>query len=101
MTWNKLADADQRVIWCLILIGLELFLMHLLEEGWFHADPHPGNLYVTDVDGGGGQLCLLDFGLCARVDKRDRRAMTALFNKGLNNESADNRAVVASQDSSS
>lgn len=40
--------------------------------GSFHADPHPGNLYVTDE----GTLCLLDFGLCADVDERSRRAMT-------------------------
>lgn len=76
---TKLADADRRVIRRLIPIGVELFLTQLLDVGRFHADPHPGNLYVTDVDvdGGGGRLCLLDFGLCARVDARDRRAMTA------------------------
>ena len=35
------------------------------------ADPHPGNLLVVD-----GQLCLLDFGLCAEVDPKAREAMT-------------------------
>jgi predicted unusual protein kinase regulating ubiquinone biosynthesis (AarF/ABC1/UbiB family) len=33
---------------------------------------HPGNLLVTDE----GKLCLLDFGLCAAVDEKSRKAMT-------------------------
>ena len=56
----------------LIPVGVELFLTQLLDIGAFHADPHPGNLYVTND----GTLCLLDFGLCAEVDEQSRRAMT-------------------------
>ena len=36
------------------------------------SDPHPGNLLVNEK----GQLCLLDFGLCATVDERARNALT-------------------------
>jgi predicted unusual protein kinase regulating ubiquinone biosynthesis (AarF/ABC1/UbiB family) len=67
----KLADAPKDVIRKLIPVGVELFLTQLLDIGTFHADPHPGNLYVTE-----GMLCLLDFGLCAEVDEGSRRAMT-------------------------
>jgi aarF domain-containing kinase len=67
----KLADAPKDVICKLIPDGVELFLTQLLDIGTFHADPHPGNLYVTE-----GMLCLLDFGLCAEVDEGSRRAMT-------------------------
>jgi hypothetical protein len=35
----------------------------LLETGFFHADPHPGNLLVTQD----GRLALIDFGLMADV----------------------------------
>ncbi len=35
----------------------------LLETGFFHADPHPGNLLVTKD----GRLALIDFGLMADV----------------------------------
>ena len=49
-----------------------------------------------DVDSGGGRLCLLDFGLCVCMDERNRRAMTALFNKGLDDKSANNSTVMAS-----
>lgn len=68
----KLADAPQSQIKKLIPIGVELFLTQLLDIGAFHADPHPGNLHVTND----GTLCLLDFGLCAEVSEQSRRAMT-------------------------
>jgi len=67
----KLADAPKDVIRKLIPDGVELFLTQLLDIGTFHADPHPGNLYVTE-----GMLCLLDFGLCAEVNEGESRAMT-------------------------
>lgn len=44
----------------------------LLETGYFHADPHPGNLLVTES----GQLALIDFGLCAEVPLPDTKTMT-------------------------
>lgn len=68
----KLADAPKERIRELIPIGVELFLIQLLDFGRFHADPHPGNMYVTDD----GVLCLLDFGLCSDIDVKARRAMT-------------------------
>ena len=44
----------------------------LLETGFFHADPHPGNLLVTPE----GKLALIDFGLCAEVPLPDTKTMT-------------------------
>src|SRR5690606_36722158 len=38
--------------------GLELFLTQVLEHGFFHADPHPGNILVAPD----GKLSFLDFG---------------------------------------
>jgi predicted unusual protein kinase regulating ubiquinone biosynthesis (AarF/ABC1/UbiB family) len=38
-------------------------IYQLLETGFFHADPHPGNLLVTKD----GRLALIDFGLMADV----------------------------------
>jgi predicted unusual protein kinase regulating ubiquinone biosynthesis (AarF/ABC1/UbiB family) len=68
----KLADCPVAQIRKLIPVGVELFLTQLLDIGAFHADPHPGNLLVNEA----GQLCLLDFGLCAEVDEKSRAAMT-------------------------
>ena len=73
-----LAQSPPEQIRELIPIGVELFLCQLLDIGRFHADPHPGNLYVTKskVDGVTPTLCLLDFGLVANVDEDARNNMT-------------------------
>lgn len=47
---------------------LELYVEMMLVDGLFHADPHPGNLFV----GPDRALVLLDFGMVVRVS-RDRR----------------------------
>ena len=40
------------------------YLQQILIDGFFHADPHPGNVLVTDD----GRLALLDLGMVARVE---------------------------------
>jgi ubiquinone biosynthesis protein len=40
------------------------YLDQILVDGFFHADPHPGNLLVTED----GRLALLDLGMVARID---------------------------------
>ncbi|MDQ3800395.1 MAG: AarF/UbiB family protein [Acidobacteriota bacterium] len=39
------------------------YLKQMLIDGFFHADPHPGNIYLTEE----GRLALLDLGMVARV----------------------------------
>ena len=59
----------------LVQRGVACSLDQLLEGGLFHADPHPGNLMVTQD----GLLCYLDFGLCQELPRSSRVAMmTAL-----------------------
>lgn len=43
----------------------------MLVKGFFHADPHPGNLLVTEQ----GELILLDFGMVSRIPNATRLAM--------------------------
>lgn len=43
----------------------------MLVRGYFHADPHPGNLLVTPD----GELVLLDFGMVSRISNATRLAM--------------------------
>jgi predicted unusual protein kinase regulating ubiquinone biosynthesis (AarF/ABC1/UbiB family) len=43
----------------------------MLVKGFFHADPHPGNLLVTSR----GELVLLDFGMVSRIPNATRLAM--------------------------
>ncbi|CAI7795651.1 unnamed protein product [Closterium sp. NIES-53] len=48
--------------------GVLCSLRQLLEEGFFHADPHPGNLVVTR----GGQLAYFDFGMMGELPPQQR-----------------------------
>jgi len=69
---EQLAKSQPSVINKLIPVGVECFLIQLLETGFFHADPHPGNLLVTPD----GKLALIDFGLMADVPIQDTKTMT-------------------------
>ncbi len=52
----------------LIEIGVQCSLRQLLEHGFFHADPHPGNLLASPE----GKLVYLDFGMMSEVKPYQR-----------------------------
>ncbi len=52
----------------LIEVGVNCSLRQLLEHGFFHADPHPGNLLATSD----GKLAYIDFGMMSQVKKYQR-----------------------------
>jgi predicted unusual protein kinase regulating ubiquinone biosynthesis (AarF/ABC1/UbiB family) len=52
----------------LVEIGVECSLRQLLEHGFFHADPHPGNLLAMSD----GRLAYLDFGMMSRIKPYQR-----------------------------
>ncbi|TLP81747.1 ABC1 kinase family protein [Maribacter sp. ACAM166] len=57
-------------------VGVDLYLEQVLEHGFFHADPHPGNLFVlTDRD----QLCFLDFGMMGTLLPKDKELLGDLL----------------------
>jgi predicted unusual protein kinase regulating ubiquinone biosynthesis (AarF/ABC1/UbiB family) len=56
-------------------IGAEAYLEQLLNHGFFHADPHPGNLAVT----GKGELIFYDFGMMGRIQTITREKLLRTF----------------------
>lgn len=44
---------------------LQAYFHMILVDGFYHADPHPGNIIVMDHD----VICFLDFGRCATIDR--------------------------------
>lgn len=52
----------------LVEVGVQCSLRQLLEHGFFHADPHPGNLLATRD----GKLAYLDFGMMSEVKPYQR-----------------------------
>jgi predicted unusual protein kinase regulating ubiquinone biosynthesis (AarF/ABC1/UbiB family) len=52
----------------IIEVGVQCSLRQLLEHGFFHADPHPGNLLATPD----GKLAYLDFGMMSNIEPYQR-----------------------------
>jgi ubiquinone biosynthesis protein len=54
--------------------GADILLTQVFEHGFFHADPHPGNLFILP----GNVICLLDFGMMGTVDRATRESFVEL-----------------------
>lgn len=54
-------------------------LRQILELGFFHGDPHPGNLMVVDKE----KICFLDCGMVGRLDERMRENLILLVAAGI------------------
>ncbi len=54
---------------------IQSFLRHALRDGFFHADMHPGNLFV-DAD---GRLIAVDFGIMGRLGPKERRFLAEIL----------------------
>ncbi|GAX74122.1 hypothetical protein CEUSTIGMA_g1571.t1 [Chlamydomonas eustigma] len=55
----------------LVEVGVRCSLEQMLEEGFYHADPHPGNLLKMKD----GRLCYIDFGMMGTVDTKVRTTL--------------------------
>jgi ubiquinone biosynthesis protein len=54
---------------------VQSFLRHTLRDGFFHADMHPGNLFV-DAD---GTIVAVDLGISGRLGKKERRFLAEIL----------------------
>ena len=54
--------------------GVDLGFKTIFEHGFFHADPHPGNIFVLP----GNVIGLIDFGMMATLSLRDRESFAKL-----------------------
>ena len=71
MQGDRLADLNPQTVGEpaeMARAGLHATIQQILEDGFFHADPHPGNILVVD----GKTLCLLDWGMIGRLGAKDR-----------------------------
>ena len=73
----------------LVQVGVNCSLQQLLEHGFFHADPHPGNLLALPD----GRLAYLDFGMMSTVSREARtgliQAVVHLVNRNFSALSKD------------
>src|SRR5262249_54492531 len=54
---------------------IQSFLRQALPDGFFHADMHPGNLFVDDA----GQLVAVDFGIMGRLGPKEQRFLAEIL----------------------
>ena len=55
--------------------GADLTLEQIFTHGFFHADPHPGNIFILND----GRLCYLDFGLTGNLLQRDLETISSVL----------------------
>jgi ubiquinone biosynthesis protein len=56
-------------------ILIQSFLRHTLRDGFFHADMHPGNLFVDPA----GTIVAVDMGIVGRLGKKERRFLAEIL----------------------
>ena len=66
----------------LIRIGVTSGLRQLLEHGFFHADPHPGNLFATPD----GRMAFIDFGMMDQLDEPTKETLTSAVVQLINRD---------------
>ena len=62
----------------------ELYIQMMLIDGFFHADPHPGNVLVDSS----GRIVLLDFGVVIRVPRERRKILVDTVFAAIQNQTA-------------
>lgn len=55
--------------------GVEIMMLQLFRDGFFHADQHPGNLWIKD----NGSRIYLDFGIMGSITDLDRKALLKIL----------------------
>jgi len=78
---TKLADIDARALSQserrdLAYRVAETWMTMIFRQGFFHADPHPANIFVLD---GGSTIGLVDFGQVGKLTDEDMSKLTRLF----------------------
>ncbi|MGB3683248.1 MAG: AarF/ABC1/UbiB kinase family protein [Rubrobacteraceae bacterium] len=68
----SLAPSERRRV---ATMGADAIFRMAFEDGFFHGDPHPGNLILTPE----GNLALLDFGMVGYMSRGDIEALSRLF----------------------
>lgn len=59
--------------------GVEIFFTQVFRDNFFHADMHPGNIFVDVSDPENPRYAAVDFGIVGTLDDRDRRYLAENF----------------------
>ncbi len=59
--------------------GVEIFFTQVFRDNFFHADMHPGNIFVDATDPANPRYCAVDFGIVGSLEARDRQYLAENF----------------------
>ncbi|MEQ1801064.1 MAG: ubiquinone biosynthesis regulatory protein kinase UbiB [Gammaproteobacteria bacterium] len=59
--------------------GVEIFFTQVFRDNFFHADMHPGNIFVDASNPDNPRYCAVDFGIVGSLDERDSRYLAENF----------------------
>jgi ubiquinone biosynthesis protein len=59
--------------------GVEIFFTQVFRDNFFHADMHPGNIFVDASNPENPRYCAVDFGIVGSLEERDRRYLADNF----------------------
>ncbi|MBX2840478.1 MAG: AarF/ABC1/UbiB kinase family protein [Flammeovirgaceae bacterium] len=68
--------------------GMDIYLTQIFEFGFFHADPHPGNVLIRP----NGTIVLIDFGMVGKLTRQNKYAFAGVF-IGLAQQDAKGMAI--------
>jgi len=66
--------------------GIELFLTQVIRDSYFHADMHPGNIFIRPGEDGAAQIVVVDFGIMSSLSEFDQRYLAENFLAFLNRD---------------
>ncbi len=55
------------------------YFTQVYSDGFFHADMHPGNLFLMESGAHAGSIAVVDFGIMGEIDKKTRLAVAEIF----------------------
>ena len=59
--------------------GVEVFFTQVFRDSFFHADMHPGNIFVSTVNPNDPQYITIDFGIVGTLNSEDKRYLAENF----------------------
>jgi ubiquinone biosynthesis protein len=59
--------------------GVEIFFTQVFRDGFFHADMHPGNIFVGTTGPDLGRYLAVDFGICGTLSETDKNYLAINF----------------------
>lgn len=73
---NILADNNNNFDRALLAkMGANLIFKQVFEHGCFHADPHPGNIFIMEDN----VICLLDFGMVGEISQKEKEHIISMI----------------------